>query len=573
MGPFKLDPKPPKEIAQIGTQIEKSAAEAAEQKGEVLPQDDEKLLAAEAKKENPKLDPSKPPKVVTATEPTELVVFDGEPDYTPLVEGEILYVSNTANDVLMEVASQQHYLLISGRWYRSKAWSGPWTYVRGDQLPATFKKIPEDSVKGHLLASVAGTPQAEEALADAQIPQVAEVRRGTAQLDIQYDGEPQFEKIKGTSIEYAKNTPNQILKIEGKYYACEQGIWYVSDGAKGPWQVADKVPEEVQKIPPDSPAYNTKYVYVYDSTPEVVYVGYTQPYLGCYPYYGTVVWGTGYPYVPWVGAVYYPRPVTFGFHAHYNPYTGWSFGLSMGWSFGWGTISIGFWGGGGYYPPYWGPGGYYPAYRPPYYPVHHPPHYPGRPIAGPYDGRGSAANRPSQQPSGGGGASASQLPAGGTGGASASQQPAGGRSSNLYDRPANKDKVASTPDRSGSKLSTRPSQGGGKNNVFADEAGNVYRKGSGGQWEQRVGDGWQKTPQAGTRPSQGGGSGARPSNPSAGTRPSAGARPAAPSQSVQRDYNSRQRGSQRSSGYSGYGGSYGGGYRGGGGMRGGGGRR
>ena len=74
-----------------------------------------------------------------------------------------------------------------------------------------------------------------------------------------------------------------------------------------------------------------KYVYVYDSTPSVVYVGYTPGYVGCYPWGPTVVWGTGYAYRPWYGAYYYPRPVTWGIGVSYNPWTGWSMGFGWSW--------------------------------------------------------------------------------------------------------------------------------------------------------------------------------------------------------------------------------------------------
>jgi hypothetical protein len=63
---------------------------------------------------------------------------------------------------------------------------------------------------------------------------------------------------------------------------------------------------------------------IYDSTTDVVYVGYTPGYMGCYVHGPTVVYGTGYYYSPWYGPYYYPRPATFSFSMHYNPWTGWS---------------------------------------------------------------------------------------------------------------------------------------------------------------------------------------------------------------------------------------------------------
>jgi hypothetical protein len=48
-------------------------------------------------------------KIIVATEPTELIVTEGAPKYSPLVGGEILYVTNTDSDIFMEVATQRHY--------------------------------------------------------------------------------------------------------------------------------------------------------------------------------------------------------------------------------------------------------------------------------------------------------------------------------------------------------------------------------------------------------------------------------------------------------------------------------
>lgn len=598
-GPWTPTPKPSADVAALVSQMEKKAADSAKAKGEVLPQEDERVLAAEAKKEDPKFDPAKPPKVIAVTGPAEIVVFEGEPSWTTLVGGDLLYADNTGSDVFMDVAAQRLYVLLSGRWYRAAGPAGPWQFVPPDKLPEAFKKIPEDSGKGAVLAHVGGTPQAEEALADAMVPQIAAVKRGTVELEVKYDGPPQFEPIPGTAIDYAKNTAARILRIGEKYYACDQAVWYVSSTPWGPWEVADSLPEEFQKIPPESPAYNLKYVTVYDSTPEEVYVGYTPEYLGCYPYYGTVVWGTGYWYTPWIGTYYYPSPWTYGFHAVYNPYAGWSFGFGVGYSWGWGSITIGWsnYGWYGYPPPYWGPAGFYPIYRPPYYPGGYPPHYPGRPGVSPYGG-----GRPSTLPARPGGGRPSTLPAqpggrpstlpaqpGGRPSTLPAQQPGGGRSANIYQRPENKDRITGSADRPGaSTLPTRPSAGG--DNVFVNEAGDVFRRNSNGTWDKRAGNSWQ--PAGGSGPG-GGAGGARPgttpsvpnvgapspgpSAPAPGTLPSnpgsgrwdvPDTMPSAPSSGLERDYSSRERGSTRAGGFQSSGG-----YHGGGAPRGGGGRR
>jgi hypothetical protein len=305
------------------------------------------------------------PDVIVATVPTELIVVDGEPEYSVIAGTDLLYMSNTPNDVFMDVKTKQYYVVLAGRWYRSSSLTnGAWTYVPSQKLPATFYQIPTSSEKGHVLTFIADTKQAEEAVMDAQIPQTAAIKRSEARADIAYDGVPTFEPVRGTSIDYAVNTSSQVLRVRDKYYACQQAVWYVSDSPTGPWAVSDYRPDEVDSIPPDSPVYNVKYVYVYDSTPDVVYVGYTPGYVGSYIYGDTVVYGTGYWYPGWYGTVYYPAPITWGLSPWYYAYYGeWGFGAGFvsGTFFGFaaGVIASPWWGWGGWWGPWWGYGGWW----------------------------------------------------------------------------------------------------------------------------------------------------------------------------------------------------------------------
>jgi hypothetical protein len=298
--------------------------------------------------------PSSPPAVVTADKPTELISTQGKPDWQSLPGGEVLFVQNTETPWLRDLPTNNMYVLLSGRWFRSKSTDGPWTFVRADELPESFANIPPESDIGGLRSSVAGTPEAEDAVLDAHVPQTAAIKRDEAKLTVEYDGSPKFEKISGTSVSYAVNTASQVLEIGGRYYAVDNGVWFTSSQATGPWVVADSIPEkEIQEIPPSSPVYNTTHVHVYESTPEVVYVGYTPGYMWSFPYYGVPIYGTGWYYPPYVSPYrYYPHASTWGFNVGYNPWTGWSFGLS--WTNGF--FSFGMSWGGGY------PGGYYPGH-------------------------------------------------------------------------------------------------------------------------------------------------------------------------------------------------------------------
>ncbi|MGH9746263.1 MAG: carbohydrate-binding family V/XII, partial [Candidatus Acidiferrales bacterium] len=102
-----------------------------------------------------------PPQILTATEPTELIVTSGAPNWTPMTGNALLYVSNTESTMIKELATNKYFVLLSGRWFSSQALDGPWTYERSDQLPASFKQIAPASPIGDALTAVAGTNQAE----------------------------------------------------------------------------------------------------------------------------------------------------------------------------------------------------------------------------------------------------------------------------------------------------------------------------------------------------------------------------------------------------------------------------
>lgn len=355
-GPYRFDSSPPGDIVKM---VEDAEAQAAV---ETRPEDvaeREPVTAANA------------PEIVVTTQPAELIVTDGPADFVPLVD-DLLVLKNSDDDVFMDVGEQKYYIVLAGRWYRADSLDGPWEFRAADALPSAFAEIPIDSDQADSRVYVAGTPEAEDAVLDAQVPQTAAVKRGEVDIDVDYDGEPDFEPVDGTDdLRYATNSGATVLESDRTYYLLEDGVWYVSESPNGPWVVSDHRPGELDEIEPSSPVYNTKYVYVYDSTPSTVYVGYTPGYLGSYVYYDTIVYGTGWYYRPWVSPYYYyPRYSTWGFHVGYSDWGGWSFGLSWYWP----GFGVDYWTGGYWhyghpwynrYWGYWGPRGY--RYRPYYH--------------------------------------------------------------------------------------------------------------------------------------------------------------------------------------------------------------
>ncbi|RFS21811.1 hypothetical protein DVR12_14225 [Chitinophaga silvatica] len=301
-----------------------------------------------------------PMEIIVRTQPAELIQTDGQPTYKNIQGTSLLFADNTLDDIFKDITDQKTYVLLAGRWYSAPSLEGKWTYVPSDKLPADFAKIPDGSDKDGVLANVAGTSAAEEAVADAQIPQTARVER-TATTNVTYDGAPQFTGIENAGLSFAENSNITVLKSGDLYYAVDNGVWYVSNSPNGPWSVSTERPPGVDNIPPTSPVYNTKYVYIYDVTPQYIYTGYTPGYLNSYIYGPTVVWGTGWRYRPWFGHYFYPRPLTWGFGVSYNPWTGWNLGFNWTFNFGWSNF---YYYSGGFYGGWFGP----PLYRPPYRP-------------------------------------------------------------------------------------------------------------------------------------------------------------------------------------------------------------
>ena len=297
------------------------------------------------------------PTIYTSQAPTELIVFKGQPDFVPIVGTQLLWASNTTSDVLINTANNDYYALLAGRWFRGPALTGPWSFVASDALPADFARIPATSLAGAVLPTIAGTPQAQEAVIENSIPQTATVPlRNGPQFTPTFDGPPQHSPIPGTPLTYVANASVPVIQVApNAFYAVTAGVWFTAAQLTGPWVVATSVPTVIYTIPPSSPIYYVTYVRIYEATPEYVYVGYTPGYLGTViSPYGTVVYGTGYAYTPWIGDYWYAPPYTYGLAAApiYNPYVGFTYGFAVGLATA--AWMEPYWGGAYYHPGYWG---------------------------------------------------------------------------------------------------------------------------------------------------------------------------------------------------------------------------
>ena len=197
----------------------------------------------------PKADP-KPslanvvPTIFTVQGPAELVQFKGQPDFVPIVGTPLLWASNTTNDVLIDTTTNDYYVLLAGRWFKSAALTGPWTFVASNALPPGFAQIPSSSLAAAVLPSVSGTPQAQEAAIANTIPQTATVPlKNGPTFTPSFDGPPQYAPIAGTALTYVVNSSVPLIEVSpGSYYAATAGVWFTAQQVTGPWRIATSVP-------------------------------------------------------------------------------------------------------------------------------------------------------------------------------------------------------------------------------------------------------------------------------------------------------------------------------------------
>jgi hypothetical protein len=271
------------------------------------------------------------PEVFYTTGPAEVILFDGTPAYTAIPGTQLSYATNTISYVFSSAATKQVYYLTTGRWFSANSFDGPWAYAT-PSLPEDFSRIPESSPASQVLTSVPGTEQAKDSVLMAQIPTTAVVNpeAAAAGAKVTYDGEPKFAHIEGTSLEYATNTGEKVIRLGDVYYLCFQAVWFTAATPNGPWTTASTVPAEIYLIPPNSPLHNVTYVTQKTLPSGDVEASYTSGYEGAFVVgvsVGMVVYGgTGYyyPYVPYYYPgyygypYYYPYPYTYGAAAYYN---------------------------------------------------------------------------------------------------------------------------------------------------------------------------------------------------------------------------------------------------------------
>jgi len=197
-----------------------------------------------------------PPTVIVTTEPAILVLIDGPPHFTDVSGTKLQRVINTPALVVLEPEKHKYYLSVMDGWMEAAELEGPWSYAK--KVPGDLEKVQKSLQQRQQVDTLeTGKQQSLKNVAKyGKIPAI-HVNFGPAEL-LEIDGQPQFEPITGTGLEYVKNTTAEVFRDTTNldYYVLLSGRWFKSRSLEnGPWSYVDgkELPAGFAKIPEDSP--------------------------------------------------------------------------------------------------------------------------------------------------------------------------------------------------------------------------------------------------------------------------------------------------------------------------------
>src|SRR5262249_44394202 len=149
------------------------------------------------------------PRIIISQNSAVLVYIDGEPRYVPIKGGNWMSVLNT-RALLLKSPSGTHYLHLYNGWVSAPSLQGPWVIA---SAPANAAKLEQAARASGHVDLLSGKPDAKgrtPVLAKSTLPQV--IVSTTPAALIVVDGAPTFERIPGTTLQYATNTSAHLLR-------------------------------------------------------------------------------------------------------------------------------------------------------------------------------------------------------------------------------------------------------------------------------------------------------------------------------------------------------------------------
>jgi hypothetical protein len=188
-----------------------------------------------------------PPKIYHSTKPAVLMIFDGQPVWSPIKDVDLKYAVNTNWDVFEEPSSKTFYLRDDKSWLKANDINGPW--APAGKLPDSFGKLPANDNWIDVRANLPG-----QQIASGAVPMVFESFEPAELILIK--GDPKFVPVKGTSLLWVSNTESDLFRLgnTGPYYYLVAGRWFSAPNLSGPWTFATtSLPDDFKRIPVDHP--------------------------------------------------------------------------------------------------------------------------------------------------------------------------------------------------------------------------------------------------------------------------------------------------------------------------------
>ena len=187
-----------------------------------------------------------PPEIFHSTRAAALLIFDGQPVWSPIKDNNLKVAVNTNWDVFQ--TPENTFLLRDNKnWLKATSINSAWTPA--GELPASLSKLPSDENWKEIRASLPGGSYVPNA-----VPSVF-VSFEPAEL-IQLQGEPVLAPVAGTSLLWVSNTESDLFKHQatGAFYYLVAGRWFTAESLNGPWTFATlQLPEDFKRIPVEHP--------------------------------------------------------------------------------------------------------------------------------------------------------------------------------------------------------------------------------------------------------------------------------------------------------------------------------
>jgi hypothetical protein len=188
-----------------------------------------------------------PPVVFYSAKPAVLVIFDGDPIWSPIEGNDLKFAVNTNWDLFEHGVTKAYFLRIEHGWMTAPSIQGPWTPA--GTLPDSFNKLPADDNWKDVKAAVPGT-RIDKAKASTVF-----VSTKPAEM-LLLRGEPSYLAVGATGLLWVNNTDSDVFRAgkSGLIYYLVAGRWFSAPAFSGPWTFASlALPQDFKKIPLEHP--------------------------------------------------------------------------------------------------------------------------------------------------------------------------------------------------------------------------------------------------------------------------------------------------------------------------------